>query len=119
MSSDDVLAANAAFYAAFNERDLDAMDALWARSLPVACTHPNRNALTGRDEVMTSWRSILENPEQPRIFASAESAYVLGDVAYVICRELVSGSPLAATNLFAREDGDWRLVHHHSSPVAV
>ena len=35
-----VLAANAAFYRAFAERDVDAMDALWARSIPVACIHP-------------------------------------------------------------------------------
>ena len=43
---------------------------------------------------------------------------MLGNVAYVLCRELVVGSPLAATNVFALEDGEWRMIHHHSSPVA-
>jgi len=37
----------------------------------------------------------------------------------VICRELVGGSPLAATNVFVREDGAWRLLHHQSGPVAA
>lgn len=118
-SAADVLAANAAFYAAFNARDLAAMDALWARSAPVACVHPGRNALTGRDEVLASWRAILAHPETPRIFTGGESARLLGEVAYVICRELVGGSPLAATNVFVREDGRWRLAHHHASAVAI
>lgn len=119
MSSEAVLVANDAFYSAFNAKDFAAMDALWARSAPVACVHPNGDALIGREEVMASWRAILGNPEQPRVFTGVATAHLLGDVAYVLCRELVTGSPLAATNVFVREDGQWRLVHHHSSPVAT
>jgi ketosteroid isomerase-like protein len=112
-----VLAANEAFYAAFNARDIAAMGACWARSLPVACVHPNWNTLLGRDSVLASWRAILENPEQPRIVAGAARSFVFERFAYVLCHELVAGSPLSATNLFALEDGEWRLVHHHSSQV--
>jgi len=36
----------------------------------------------------------------------------------VTCGESVGNSLLAATNLFVRENGGWRLVHHHASPVA-
>ncbi|MDA0365226.1 MAG: nuclear transport factor 2 family protein [Chloroflexi bacterium] len=116
---DDVLAANRAFYEAFNAKDLPAMDALWARSASVACVHPGWNVLAGREPVMASWTAILGNAAQPRVQSGAESVYLFGDLAYVICRELVSGSPLAATNVFVREDAAWRIVHHHSSPVAV
>jgi hypothetical protein len=35
----------------------------------------------------------------------------------VICRELVAGSPLVATNVFVLEDEGWKLVHHQSGPV--
>ena len=115
----DVLAANRAFYEALNAKDLPAMDAVWARAASVACVHPGWNVLAGREQVLASWAAILGNPAQPRVQSGAESAYLFGDVAYVICRELVSGSPLAATNVFVREDGRWRLAHHHSSPVAV
>lgn len=115
----DVLAANQAFYEALNAKDVAAMDALWARTAPVACVHPGWNVLAGRERVMQSWHAILGNPAQPRVQSGAESAYLFGDVAYVICRELVSGSPLAATNVFVREDGAWRLMHHHSSAVAL
>lgn len=114
-----MLAANQAFYAAFNARDGEAMDALWARGVAVACVHPGWNVLSGRDAVMESWRAIIANPEQPRVQSGGERVYLLGEVAYVICRELVAGAPLAATNVFVHEDGDWRLAHHHSSPVAL
>ena len=40
MSEEDVLAANEAFYRAFNQKDAEAMDDVWARSQPVSCTPP-------------------------------------------------------------------------------
>lgn len=112
-----VLAANERFYAAFNAHDIEAMSDCWSRSAELTCVHPGWSALVGHEAVMASWRAILENSEQPRIVAGAARATVLGDVATVLCHELVSGSPLAATNLFVLEDGEWRLIHHHSSPV--
>jgi ketosteroid isomerase-like protein len=118
MSEQAVLDANDAFYRAFNQKDFEAMDRLWARRAPVACIHPGWNILRGREAVMQSWQGILGNPGQPRIVNGGSEAHLLGEVAYVTCRELVAGSPLAATNVFVLEDGEWRIVHHHSSPVA-
>jgi ketosteroid isomerase-like protein len=113
----EVLAANEAFYRAFNEKDYAAMDALWARRASVWCIHPGWNMLSGREDVMASWQAILSNEGQPRIVAGGASTYVVGAFAVVTCRELVAGSPLAATNIFVIEDGAWRMMHHHSSPV--
>jgi ketosteroid isomerase-like protein len=113
----DVLAANDAFYRAFNERDIPGMEALWASEAPVRCIHPGWNTLDGREDVLASWRAILSNPQQGKIVAGGAVEFVSGDVAIVTCRELVGGHPLAATNVFIREGGAWRLVHHHSSPV--
>ncbi|MDZ7727766.1 MAG: nuclear transport factor 2 family protein [Dehalococcoidia bacterium] len=114
----EVLAANDAFYRAFNERDLEAMDALWAQTVSVSCIHPGWNRITGRETVIESWRGILSNPEQPRVVTGGAAATVLGDTAIVTCRELVGSSPLTATNIFVHELGQWRLIHHHSGPVA-
>ncbi len=114
-----ILEANEAFYRAFNSGDIEAMEGVWAHELPVACVHPGWLTLHGRDEVMDSWRGILGNPDQPRIVAGGSTVHVIGEVAYVLTQELVAGQPLAATNLFAREAGAWRIIHHHSSPVAL
>ena len=106
-----VLAANAAFYAAFNARDSDAMAALWATAAEVTCVHPGWNILRGREAVLESWRSILGNAEQAKIVGAAEVALVVG-------RELVGGHPIAVSNTFLLEEDGWKLLHHHASPVA-
>jgi hypothetical protein len=119
-SSEDVAAvlrANEAFYAAFVARDMGAMEGVWSARAEITCIHPGWNVLAGREAVLESWEAILANPEQPRIVAGGAQAQMLEEVAVVICRELVGGAPLAATNVFVREDGRWRLVHHQSGPV--
>lgn len=114
-----VLAANGAFYAAFNERDTASMDVLWARRAPVSCVHPHGNLITSRDQVMATWFALLANPAQAKIVAGGEFVAIQGEMAMVACREFVSGTPVVATNLFVREDGHWRMTHHHGSPVAL
>jgi ketosteroid isomerase-like protein len=114
-----VLAANQAFYDAFNSKDVEAMRRAWSRRDDLICIHPGWNVLQGRQPVLDSWRAILTNPDQARILVRGAGVTMLGDVAVVICRELVAGSPLASTNLFVKEDNDWRLLHHQSGPVAM
>ena len=114
----EVLEANEAFYRAFAARDPDTMDALWAQRAPVACIHPGWDALDGREEVVGSFRAILTSGGAPQVRCSEASAHVMGDTAFVTCHELIAGARLVATNVFAREDGVWRIVHHHASPLA-
>ena len=114
----EVLAANAAFYAAFAHRDATAMDDLWAREAPVACLHPGWEPLLGRDSVVASWRRILRGGgAPPSIRCEQPQAYLSGEAAWVICAEVVPGGVLAATNVFVHERGKWRMAHHHSSPL--
>jgi len=111
-----VLFANEAFYLAFSSRDLDAMDTLWARHDAVSCIHPGWPSLSGRDEVMGSWQNILGNAESPRITCTGARAFLLGDAAYVICYEVLDQGTLVATNVFTRENGAWKMVHHQAAP---
>ena len=119
MSVEDVLAANEAFYRAFNQKDTAAMSALWSETADVVCIHPGWNVLTGRDPVLDSWMRILSNADQPKIMTGGASATIVGDVGIVVCRELVGGTPLAATNIFTLESGRWRMIHHHSGQVLI
>jgi ketosteroid isomerase-like protein len=114
---DAVLAANLEFYRAFATSDIAAMDALWARRSPVACLHPGWSALTDRGAVMSSWDGILSNPNSPRIVCYDEQVLLFGDTALVLCEEELDGGTLAASNLFVREDNEWRLAHHHAGQI--
>jgi ketosteroid isomerase-like protein len=114
---DRLLAANQEFYDAFDRRDIAAVEALWATAHPCSCVHPGWDVVTGRDEVLASWRNILANPAAPRIQCRNPYPLFHGDFAAVICHEVLADGVLVATNLFAEEDGAWRLVHHHSGTV--
>ena len=113
-----ILAANARFYSAFAAKDADAMAAVWARRAPIACIHPGWQPLRGRDAVLASWRSILSGPGAPPITCGDAVAHVLGDTAFVLCVERIPAVELIATNIFIREDGEWKMVHHHASGIA-
>ena len=113
----EVLAANAAFYEAFRARDVALLEELWAKAHPVAVIHPGWPALHGRDEVLDSWRRILEGPAPPDISCTDARAVVLGSAAFVVCTERLEGGSMVATNVFAREDGAWKVVHHQAGPV--
>jgi len=115
----DVVAVNREFYRAFGRRDVAAIDRLWSRLSPVACIHPGWDALTDRAAVIRSWRQIVENPSAPVITCTNETPFVLGDIAFVVCHEVLSEGVLAATNIFSREDGGWKMVHHQASPLAL
>jgi hypothetical protein len=118
-----VLFANDAFYTAFAAGDLGAMDAVWAKRAPVSCIHPGWVALAERDAIMESWRGIFapagggKRRETAAIRCVRPEAFLLGEAAWVACYEALPNGILIATNIFAREDGAWRMVHHHAAPA--
>ncbi len=111
-----VLFVNDTFYEAFRARDFDTMDQLWARRGPIACIHPGWRALTGREDVMQSWEGILGGEHTPDVACRGAEVFVEGDSAFVVCYEVIGTTVLAATNVFRREDGTWRLAHHQAGP---
>ena len=111
-----VAVANRAFYKAFAGRDIEAMDRLWAKKTPVACIHPSWPPIFQREPVMASWRGILGNQAQAEVVCTDERVQINGETAIVICTETVGDSQLVATNIFVREDGAWRMIHHQAGP---
>lgn len=109
-----VTAANGEFYRAFGAGDIKAMDALWADRGEVSCIHPGWPPVRGREDVMASWRGILAEPPEPAVQPAEEQVYLMGDAALVVCFEAIGEIFLAATNVFLRQGGAWRLVHHHA-----
>ncbi len=115
---DAILFANEAFYQAFAERDMGAMEAIWAERDSVACIHPGWHPLEGRDEVLESWRAILANAGSPPVVCREPRVHMRGEMAFVVCYEDIHGQFLIATNVFVREGRTWRIVHHQAGPTA-
>ncbi len=114
-----LLFANEAFYRAFADRDVDAMDEVWSRTASVTCIHPGWGVIDERDDVLESWAAIIANPESLEIECRNATAYAHGDTGYVICYEEIDGQFLVATNVFVREGRIWKLIHHQAGPTAA
>ncbi|MFM7536419.1 MAG: nuclear transport factor 2 family protein [Acidimicrobiales bacterium] len=118
-----VLAANRAFYAAFEARDLDAMSDLWDRSERAVCTHPGWPVLRGWPAISASWFTLFTNGQHLQFIVTDEVVALEGTVAWVTCVENLlgdgagPGGSVAALNVFALVDGAWRVVAHHGSPI--
>lgn len=115
--------ANRAFYRAFADGDLAAMDAVWAHGPHVRCVHPGWPALEGWARVRASWARILGGPDvDMEIVVEGVQIRAGRDVAWVACVERLRGvdadTAVLATNVFERDDGGaWRMVQHHASPI--
>ncbi|MBD2726412.1 nuclear transport factor 2 family protein [Nostoc sp. FACHB-892] len=125
MTKDEVLAANAAFYRAFERKDIEAMSAVWSQGTGSFCIHPGSNILRGWKEIRTSWEQIFKNTAYIEINTDIIATEITEKIAYVILREnvfqVVSGrrfeAQSTATNIFQFLGGKWYLLHHHGSPV--
>lgn len=122
----DVLTSNAAFYRAFEKKDLEAMALIWSQGISSVCIHPGREALRGWENIRPSWQKIFRNTAYLEIDTTIISTEVSGDLAYVILTEKVLQvaqrrrleAQSMATNIFEQMGGKWYLVHHHGSPLA-
>ncbi|MEH2457769.1 nuclear transport factor 2 family protein [Nostoc sp.] len=125
MTKDEVLAANAAFYRAFERKDIGTMSAVWSQGTGSLCIHPGSNILRGWKEIRTSWEQIFKNTAYIEINTDIIATEVSDNIAYVVLREnvfqVVGGRRLeaqsTATNVFQFLGGKWYLVHHHGSPI--
>ena len=129
----EVEAANAAFYAAFENADLDAMQDLWLDDPETLCVHPGALPLRGTPAINRSWALIMANTPYIQFFLTDVEVSVLASagraVASVTCTENVltagqdtdrdsfGGAKAVATNVFVRTVEGWRLWIHHASPV--
>lgn len=111
----DVLKANHEFYAAFRSGDFARMDALWARAHPVSVYHPNWAGIEGRERVMASWFDVMVVAEPPMVTIGDEMVIITGERAFVLCTETFENTSIIASNLFALENGDWKITHHQAT----
>jgi ketosteroid isomerase-like protein len=115
--------AEAAFYAAFVKRDLEAMMAVWAEDDTVSCVHPMGPAHAGRTAVRRSWQGVFRTSPPMKFMIEERKTLQEGSLAVHVVLEHIrvgpapAGPPLVATNVYRLTPDGWRMVLHHASPV--
>lgn len=122
---EEVTRINQAFYDAFESLDIAKMDRLWAHQDYVTCIHPGWSLRVGWPAVRDSWVLIFNNTFAMSFELTELQVQVAGDLAWVICTENITSrqddearvSRVLATNLYEHLGDEWRMIHHHGSPV--
>ena len=116
-------AAEAAFYDAFERRDLDAMAGVWDHEAAVSCIHPGGPRLDDIGAILDSWRAIFEGGQRLRFERAGVAPTAGADVAVRCLYEVIrfgerfeQQGTVVATNVYRRTAHGWKMVIHHASP---
>ena len=115
--------AEAAFYAAFQRKDLAAMMAVWAEDDDIVCVHPGGRMLIGADAVRASWDDIFRRGPAMQFIVDERRRAEDGELALHIVHEHIrvggemAPAPVLATNAYRRTAHGWRMILHHASPA--
>ena len=128
---DEIRQASEQFYAALNRTingDSGSMMEVWSHGSDVTALHPLGGRETGWREVRASWEQVAQEFSDGQV--SIEGLVVVplsDDVAYTLGHEHgqatlgeeTVGIDWRVTNIYRREEGEWKVVHHHTdvSPV--
>lgn len=116
--------AEAAFYEALESADLDAMMAVWAEDEEIVCVHPGGPRLAGFEQVRGSWAQILASGQRLKVQVTHQVVLSSMMLAIHSVHENITvqgesrpRAAVAATNVYLRTGGGWRMILHHGSPT--
>lgn len=110
---------------ALHNGDATPRRALWSRNEPVSVLGAWRNA-NGQQELDELFTSLAASFSDCTSFTFELQAYdVIGDMAYTAGLEHISASmngeprtyTLRVTQVYRRENGEWRVAHRHGDTV--
>ena len=116
--------AEAAFYEALEAADLEAMMAVWAEDEDIVCVHPGGPRLAGFEQVRGSWAQILGSGQRLKVQLTHQVVLSSMMLAIHSVHENITvegesrpRAAVAATNVYLRTGGGWRMILHHGSPT--
>jgi len=116
--------AEAAFYEALENCDIEAMMSVWAEDEEVVCVHPGGPRLVGYATIREAWQNVFANGTRLRVRLSQQTTVSTPFAMISMLLEHIAtadnenlNAPVAATNIFVRGALGWRMVAHHASPV--
>lgn len=112
-----VVNVNAEFYNIIRERSLQAMRHFWLQADYIKCIHSTGELFTGYDAVMQSWQHAFGWGQGVAFQVRDVRARLLTDMAWVTMKAYVDmeAEPFHVTNVYEYHNGQWYMVHHHSS----
>jgi ketosteroid isomerase-like protein len=122
---DEVCAAAERFYAALNgvlNGDPGPMANVWSQGADVTTMHPIGGRQVGWDQVWGSWQQVAGIASGGSVALRDRLVRMVGDAAYELGTEHVDATlagnqvrrEVRVTNIYRREAGTWRIVHHHA-----
>ncbi|KAJ0977344.1 hypothetical protein J5N97_012818 [Dioscorea zingiberensis] len=111
---------NTEFYNIIRERSLPAMSRFWLQADYVKCVHASGELFSGYNAVIDSWSLAFnwDHGGQGIAFQIRDvRARVLSDMAWITMKAYVDidSGPFHVTNIYEFRNGQWYMVHHHSS----
>ena len=124
-AENEVRKASAQFYAALNSMvsgDASPLADIWSHSKDVTTMHPIGGREVGWDEVRGSWEQVAAIASQGQVELTEQLIRVGDGLAYEEGIErghaMMAGERVSieqrATNIYRREGGSWKIVHHHA-----
>ena len=124
-AQDEVRAASGRFYTALNSAvngDAGPIAAICSQGADASTMHPIGGRQVGWDEVWGAWRQVAAVASAGKVTLTDQLIRIIGDAAYELGTEdatmTVGGQAMQAkvrvTNIYRREGGAWKLVHHHA-----
>jgi ketosteroid isomerase-like protein len=124
-AEDEVREASDQFYAALNRMangDAGPMMEVWSHTSEVSTMHPIGGREVGWEQVQGPWQQVAAMASGGQITLEDSLIWVVGDLAYQIgteAGEIGLGEQHVSfkervTNIYRREAGEWKIVHHHS-----
>jgi ketosteroid isomerase-like protein len=103
--------------------DPEPMMEVWSHGSDVTAMHPTGGRETGWEEVRASWEQVGQGFSDGQV--SIEDLVVVplsDDVVYTLGTEHgqakledeTFGIDWRVTNIYRREEGEWKMVHHHT-----
>ena len=117
--------AEAQFYEALRDGDLDRVMAVWADDDDVVCVHPGGVRVVGPQAVRAAFEAIFANGQivvhaehVKRVLAMGSAVHSVLERIDVVTADGPRTGWIVATNVYVKTSQGWRMVAHHASPGA-
>ncbi|HEY9025680.1 MAG TPA: nuclear transport factor 2 family protein [Burkholderiaceae bacterium] len=117
--------AEAQFYDALRDGDLDRVMAVWADEEDIVCVHPGGARVVGPQAVRAAFEAIFASGQLAVHPEHVKTVHAMGSAVHSVLERIdvatVEGPRtgwIVATNVYVKTGQGWRMVAHHASPGA-